>query len=173
MNYRIPFIFVFFLRGISAENLNPLELQRILENATLICETNAKDVKTIKLDPDESVVIQGPEFIACIMFKENLNDAITTYRFWTFSKKLGLQVTGSGELLENYWRVSKVNDKGETVSLTAIDRGSITKVNAGIFKIEWSKGDFLYYTDAVLVKKGDFEDYRIAVRDYINAQKAQ
>jgi hypothetical protein len=163
---KIVFTFIFALGTslVFSQTVMPTEIDKLLKDPPLIINRFAHEAKSFRMNSDDSVIIKGPRFIAFLMFDFNPEQKVTSYRFWAFSKDTRLQVRGEGELYEEYWEVSRIDPSGEEGPSAAVDRGSKTTIHAGLFLMEWSKGDFLYYAEGFSVEKGTFDDYRRVIR---------
>jgi len=109
---------------------------------------------------DASAIIEGKEFVAHIAFSTvaGADDSASSYHFRSYSKTHHLEVRGSGKVFERYFRIQDPNDDENRSEV--IDRGSELVIDAGLFKIEWSAGNHLYFDGKkYTVKLGTYPEY--------------
>jgi hypothetical protein len=145
----------------------PANFIEALKSPPIIAKIDQINVKAIKLDPKSTVIITGSDFISFLLIDGRPDEKVTTYHFWSYSKKFKLEVTGDGELYENYWRISNPNDTSGNRSEISIDKGSKKMINAGLFQMEWSKGDYIYVVDGYTVENGGLKDYKAAIEKHL------
>jgi hypothetical protein len=88
------------------------------------------------------VILRGKEFISYLFLESGPSSESAKYTFRTFSTVHKLEIQGRGEVFERYYRVSDPAEPNSNT--TVIDRGSILDIDAGIFKITWSAGPYIY-----------------------------
>lgn len=144
------------------------EFDKLLKNPVVISERLDQNQRTFRINADDSVIVRGSGFFAFLIFDTQPDHSVTTYQFWSYSKDAKLQIKGSGELYESYWEVSKVSPGGEEGPSSIVDRGSKTTIEGGLFRMEWSKGGFLYFKDGFLIERGTIGDYRELIKQQEN-----
>lgn len=136
----------------------PLGLEARIENPPSISENYSLSHKFEK----PSVILEGKDFIAWITLKDG-DDGKSHYSFRAYSKVHKLEVSGKGELYERYYRVTDPNT-GKNES-RVIDKGSKLIIDAGLFRVRWSAGSYIYLQDGISVEVGDEVDYRLKIKE--------
>jgi len=136
----------------------PHGFEALIENPPSISANHTKSHKFEK----PSVILQSKDFIALITISEEKMGK-AKYQFRTYSKIHKLEVSGEGELYENYYSISDPNS--EKNERRVIDKGSKLVIDAGIFKVEWSAGSYIYFGEGVTAEVGDEVDFRIKIKE--------
>lgn len=97
--------------------------------------------KSFSIPNDKGALIIGKEFISYIELVDNKTYS-SNYKFRTFSLKHKLEISGEGKVFEYYYRIKDPLNKTSVV--TVIDKGSVLEIDAGLFKVDWSAGRYLY-----------------------------
>jgi hypothetical protein len=85
------------------------------------------------------------------------------YTFKKYSKKFKVEITGEGSVFERYYSVS--DPKSEKRESTVMDKGSELFIDAGLFRAEWSLGDYLYCPDSMVVNEASQVDYESKIKN--------
>lgn len=131
----------------------PAELQSIIKNPPSL----KRGKSGTHFPATGGLLIESPDFISFVSITKQDNSTERDYTFKTYSKKFKQEVAGEGLVFEHYYRVSDPNSEKRTSSV--IDKGSVLFIDAGLFKAEWSLGDYLYLPDTIKVKEASLEDY--------------
>ncbi|MFN4152093.1 MAG: hypothetical protein ACK4IX_14220 [Candidatus Sericytochromatia bacterium] len=126
---------------------NPVQAQinkdiiDLVKNSKSISENYTK---SFHVPNDKGALIIGEDFISYIELLDNNtpSNRSSNYKFRTFSLKHKVEISGEGKVFEHYYSVKDPFNKKSTV--TVIDKGSVLEIDAGLFKVEWSAGRYLY-----------------------------
>jgi hypothetical protein len=136
----------------------PRDSETLMESPPSISENHTKTHKFEK----PTVILESEDFVAMITLSEKVDDKVR-YRFKAYSKIHKLEVSGGGELFERYYSVSAPNSEEEQNKSRVFDKGSKLIIDAGIFKVTWSAGSYIYLQNGVSAEVGDEIDYRIRI----------
>jgi hypothetical protein len=109
-----------------------------------------------------SALIEGKDFVAFLALTKQADSDKVTYRFRSYSKRHKLEVTGQGEVFERYYRIADPSAKQHDDEV--FDRGSQLLIDAGLFKIEWSSGNHIYYQDGFTVVEAKESEYEAKIK---------
>lgn len=113
---------------------------------------------------DKGALIIGEEFISYIELLDNTTPSNNTcnYKFRTFSLKHKVEISGEGKVFEHYYRIKDPFNKKSTV--TVIDKNSVLEIDAGLFKVEWSAGRYLYLDNNLKIQASTEEMYEEKIK---------
>jgi hypothetical protein len=131
----------------------PTEIMNIVKNPP----TLKHGLRGVHFPEKNGLLIQSPEFISHITIIKQESVAERRYTFRTYSNKFRKEIVGEGRVFEHYYRISDPHSNKD--STTVIDKDSILLIDAGLFKAEWSLGDYIYLPDAMTVKEAPLSDY--------------
>ena len=109
-----------------------------------------------------STIIESKEFVALLTFGDKDASGRVAYKFRAYSKQDKLEVSGDGAVFERYYRVSDPHSFSDDSSV--VDRGSQLTIDAGIFTVEWSLGNYIYLQDGISAVEGSERDYESKIR---------
>lgn len=154
-----------FLLSILTLNLNAqidIKLQSIIKNPPSVSEGPNK---SFKIPEKGGVLIDAQEFISYIEVLARDGDYGQKYKFRTYSKIFKLEVSGEGRVFWRYYEIADPTQKGQK-TITTLDMGSNLYIEAGLFKIEWSLGSYLYYEPSrVTITEGGRVDYALKIQN--------
>lgn len=135
---------------------NPADFDKLIKNPPAISVNNKKG---FQVPNGESVILENEKFISLITITRVDEHDRALYQFWTYSKIFKKEITGKGSVFEHYYRITTTTDGQK--SYAVIDKGSVLNIDAGIFKVEWSAGNYLYFNhQEIKANIGDFSEYQ-------------
>lgn len=147
----------------------PWQLKAALKRAPSISDSSP--TKSFKVPQEGGVIISGKDFISFLQIRKTKNPDRERYTFKTYSKKYAAEVTGKGKVEENYYRIRQVGTKS---GMEVFDKGSTLMIDAGLFSVLWSAGQWIYVSPAkATVIKGTLEDYEKAIEEARSEQEPQ
>jgi hypothetical protein len=137
----------------------PAELRAIIQNPPTVSPVEGGT----HFPKEGGLLIESTDFISFIRIikKEGTDDR--DYEFRTYSKKFKMEITGKGSVFERYYRVSDPNS--EKREKTVIDKESKLFIDAGLFKAEWSLGDYLYCPKSMATHEATESDYESRIKN--------
>ncbi len=135
----------------------PEEFLKLTKNPPSI----SKKPKTTFTFNESSAIIEGNGFFSFLTLEET-KDGRVKYRFRTFSKTHGLEITGKGVVFEKYYRITDPKT-GATVP-ALVDKGSKLKIDAGLFTLQWSLGNHIYLDKGITAAAATEAEYDERIR---------
>jgi hypothetical protein len=137
----------------------PAELTSIIKNPPTV----SRSKHGAHFPEKGGLLIESPDLISFIQIIKKDGTDDRKYTFRTYSKKFKVEITGEGSVFERYYRVSDPNS--EKRESTVVDKGSEPFIDAGLFRAEWSLGDYLYCPDSMVVNEASQLDYDSKIKN--------
>ena len=137
----------------------PAGLTTLIEHPLNISETSDPSRRGAFSVPADGAIIIADGIISYLSIRSiNHQEKKFEYSFRTFSTVFKMEITGNGQLFENYYKITSPGSNSRDARV--IDRGSKLMIDAGIYKAEWSADRYIYFDpDQYEVSTGSEADY--------------
>lgn len=117
--------------------------------------------ESFKIPQKGGAMLSGEDFVSYIELDDGTNLRDKKYTFHSYSKKYQLEVSGEGYVREHYYRIRNPHSKSEKKSSRVVDKDSVLTIDAGLFTINWSSSNWIYFTaDKITAKQATLSDYQ-------------
>ncbi|RCS41046.1 hypothetical protein DTL42_20870 [Bremerella cremea] len=139
----------------------PWQLKAEIKRAPSI--SNSSPTKSFKVPLKDGVIIKGKDFISFLQIHKTKNFNRERYSFRTYSKKYDAEVSGKGKVEENYYHIRRA---GTNSSAEVVDKGSTLTIDAGLFSVLWSAGQWIYVSPSkATVTEGTIDEYHKVIEE--------